>query len=201
MLELRKIAVTGGLSAGKTSVCQILHSLGAHVISADAIVHRLLSPSSEIHDNVVTLLGRDILDEQCINRTKVAKKVFHDPHLLHQLEELLHPAVQQEIEKEYQRIQQNNPPLLFVAEIPLLFESSSEDYFDDIVAVIASEEISRVRFAMSTSHGNEEFSARASRQLPAEVKAQRADFVIVNDGTFAALEEKVKALYETLVTM
>jgi dephospho-CoA kinase len=194
MLKLRKIAITGGLAAGKTSVCQILRSLGAHVISADAIVHRLLSPTSELHDKIVALLGPDILDEQRIDRAKVAKKVFRDPEKLKQLEELLHPAVRKEIELDYRQAQQNNPRSLFVAEIPLLFESSSEDFFDDVVAVIAPESICRSRFAAATGYGDDEFFARASRQLPAADKAHKADFTIVNDSTPAALEQKVKDL-------
>lgn len=201
MLKLRKIAITGGLAAGKTSVCEIFRSLGAHVISADAIVHRLLSPTSEFHDKVVGLLGPDILDEQRIDRVKVAKKVFRDPVLLRQLEALLHPAVRKEIELEYRHTQQNNPPSLFVVEIPLLFESSSEGLFDEVIAVVAPEEICRARFAEATGYGDEEFLARSGRQLPASVKAERADFVIVNDDTFAVLKERTKNLYQTLVTI
>ncbi len=201
MLELRKIAVTGGLAAGKTYVCQILRSLGAHIISADAIVHRLLSPSSELHDKVIDLLGHDILDEQRIDRVKVAKKVFRDPTKLQQLEELLHPAVRKEIELDYRQAEQNNPQSLFVAEIPLLFESSSEDFFDAVVAVIASDDICRTRFAATTGYGDEEYFARRSRQLPDAVKMRKADFTIVNDSTLVALEAQVKDLYKTLVNM
>jgi dephospho-CoA kinase len=201
MLTLRKIAITGGLAAGKTSVCLILRSLGAHVISADGIVHRLLSPSSELYDRVVGLLGSNIVNEQRIDRAKVARIVFRDPVKLQQLEELLHPAVRKEIELDYRQIQKNNPPLLFVAEIPLLFESSSEDFFDAVVAVMAPEKLCRARFASASGHGDEEFFVRTNRQLPADIKAHKADFIIVNDGTLAALEQKVKVLYETLVNM
>lgn len=196
---MKKIAITGGLASGKTSVCQILQSLGAYVISADAIVHRLFSPSSELYNKVVELLGSGILDEHRINRAKVAKIVFCDPVKLQQLEALLHPAVRKEIELEYRQIQQNNPPLLFVAEIPLLFESASENFFDDVVAVIAPDAICRARFFSTTGYSDEEFIARTSRQLPMAIKASKANYVIVNDSTPMALEQKVKALYETLV--
>lgn len=198
MLNLRKIAITGGLAAGKTSVCQILRSLGAHVISADAIVHRLLSPSSELHDKVVELLGSDILDGQRIDRAKVAKKVFGDPAKLQQLEKLLFPAVRKEIELDYRQAQRNNPDSLFVAEIPLLFESSNEDFFDAVVAVIAPENLCRARFSATSGYGSDEFLLRSSRQLPAEVKAQKAHYTIINDSTLVELEKKVKDLYPTL---
>ena len=198
MLNLRKIAITGGLAAGKTSVCQILRNLGAHVISADAIVHRLLSPTSELHDKVVELLGSDILDGQRIDRAKVAKKVFRDPAKLVQLEKLLHPAVRKEIELDYQQAQKTNPNSLFVAEIPLLFESANEDFFDAVVAVIAPENLARARFSALSGKGDDEFNLRSERQLPAELKAKRAHYTIVNDSTLAELEKKVKDLYPTL---
>lgn len=201
MLKLRKIAITGGLAAGKTSVCQVLQSLGAHVISADAIVHRLFSHNSELYHKVIDLLGSDIVNKQRIDRAKVARIVFRDPVKLQQLEKLLHPAVRKEIELDYQKIEQNNPPSLFVAEIPLLFESSNEDFFDVIVAVVAPQELCRARFTSSGENTDEEFFARANRQLPAELKAQMADVIIVNDSTPAVLEQKVKNLYQTLVNM
>lgn len=197
---MKKIAVTGGLAAGKTSVCRILQNLGAYVISADTIVHRLLSPSSEIYSKVINLLGSDILDGQRIDRDKVAQKVFRDAHKLQQLEALLHPAVRKEIEINYQQVQQNNPPFLFVAEIPLLFESANEDFFDAVVAVVAPEPICRARFFASTGYGEDEFTVRSKRQMSAEEKAAKADYVIINDDSSIVLEQKVKALYETLVT-
>ncbi len=198
---MRKVAITGGLAAGKSSVCQVLHSLGAHVISADAIVHRLLSPDSELHNKVIDLLGSDVVNEQRIDRAKVARIVFCDQVKLRQLEELLHPAVRKEIELDYQKLQKTNPPPLFVAEIPLLFETSNEDYFDDVVAVVAPENLCRARFTSTSGHTDEEFFARSKAQLPDTFKAEKANFIIINDGTLDVLEKKVTILYETLVNM
>ena len=61
MLKLKKIAVTGGLAAGKTTVCQLFKELGAYVVSADEIVHQLLSPDTAVGQQVVSLLGSDIV--------------------------------------------------------------------------------------------------------------------------------------------
>jgi len=59
MLTLRKVAITGGLSSGKSSVCQIFQELGAYIVSADEIVHRLLAPQSPVSEKIIELLGQE----------------------------------------------------------------------------------------------------------------------------------------------
>ena len=97
MLKLKKIAITGGLSAGKTTVCQLFKECGAYVMSADEIVHRLLSPHTRIGQQVIALLGSDILSGAEIDRKKVSEKVFPYPDKLRALERIIHPAVFDEI--------------------------------------------------------------------------------------------------------
>src|SRR5690348_8893921 len=129
MLDLKKVAVTGGLSSGKSTVCQIFRGLGSHVISADAIVHQLLSPNTSLGQEVIKLLGVEIVINKTIDRKSIANKVFNNPQLLHQLEKLLHPAVFNEMKKEYEKAKNFSAPL-FVAEVPLLFEAGQENWFD-----------------------------------------------------------------------
>ncbi|HSX12427.1 MAG TPA: dephospho-CoA kinase, partial [Rhabdochlamydiaceae bacterium] len=90
MLGLRKLAVTGGLSSGKTTVCKILESLGAYYISADQIVHRLLSPDTKIGKKIIDLLGPKILNGDQFDRAKIAKIVFSQKDTLNALEKILH---------------------------------------------------------------------------------------------------------------
>src|SRR5271157_2236178 len=104
MLKVRKIAVTGGLSAGKTTVCQLFKELGAYVISADEIVHQLLSPGTPTAQQVVNLLGSDVLQSKQLDRSKIAAIVFSQKDHLNALEAILHPAVFNEIEQRYQHV-------------------------------------------------------------------------------------------------
>src|ERR1700733_7337913 len=123
MLKLRKIAVTGGLSCGKSSVCRIFKELGATVVSADEIVHQLLSPQVSFGQQVIMLMGPDIVVKGQIDRSRIAKKVFNNRTLLNSLEKILHPAVNNEIENLYQTALAKHKDKIFVAEIPLLYES------------------------------------------------------------------------------
>lgn len=197
MLNLKKVAVTGGLSSGKSTVCQIFRGLGSHVISADAIVHQLLSPNTSLGQEVIKLLGVEIVINQTIDRKSIANKVFSNPQLLNQLEKILHPAVLNEMKKEYQIANDLGSPL-FVAEVPLLFEAGQESWFDVIIAVHANKENQRRRFLASTGHSEEEYDLRMSRQIDPAQKAEKANYVLFNDGDLASLEKQVIHLYQNL---
>lgn len=199
MLRLNKVAVTGGLSCGKSSVCRFLKELGAYVVNSDDIVHHLLSSDTNLIHEVVKLLGTDILVNQKIDRSLVAKKVFHDNRLLHSLEQILHPAVYDEINNEYEKQKVNNPqPSLFVAEVPLLFESKGEANFNYTVAVLADPELCRNRFVQAKQYGLKDYDKRTDRQISLSDKAKLADYVIVNNGTLNDLKQKTLELYLTL---
>lgn len=203
MLKLKKVAVTGGLSCGKSSVCRLFKELGAYVVNADEIVHQLLSPEAPIGQQVIKLIGPDIVVNRQIDRSKIAKKVFNDPKLLRSLEEILHPAVTDEIKKQYQQAQTQGSASLFVVEIPLLFETDLGQFngqYDATIAVIADPAVCRRRFQESTRYDKDEFNKRMARQLSPEEKARRADFVIRNDGSFEDLRQAVIATYNILVS-
>lgn len=200
MLKLRKGAVTGGLSSGKSSVCRILKELGAYVVSADKIVHQLLSADTNLGREVINLLGARILSDKQIDRSRIAEIVFQEPQLLLELEKILHPAVYKEIDNDYRRQQtKENAPSLFVAEVPLLFESGAEKDYDFTVAIVANPELCYHRFEKKTGFGKSEFDKRAARQLPQLEKAIRADYVIMNGGSLSNLQENVKELYQELI--
>jgi dephospho-CoA kinase len=199
MLKLKKIAITGGLAAGKSLVCRYLQELGAYTVSADDIVHQLLSPTSEIGKKVVEIFGKDVVKDASFDRKKIATIAFNDRAKLQRLEEILHPAVLQEIQKQYYKLLTHNPPPLFVAEIPLLYETSSESYFDDVVVVLAKEPITRERFSNLPGQNEEQYLLRTARLLPIEEKIEKANFVIYNDGSQEQLKKQVRTLFELLV--
>lgn len=198
MLTCCKVAVTGTVASGKSSVCRFLQELGAHVVDADAIVHRLLSPGTEISRQVIDLLGQDVQANGTLDRAKIADKVFKNSALLGALEAILHPAVQQEIAAEYQQINATHNVPLFVAEIPLLFETGMEDFFDWVVVVSAEESTCVQRFVNKTQYGAENYKQRAARLMPLKQKERQADFVIINNSSLAELKQTIHALFPEL---
>lgn len=199
MLKLKKLAITGGISSGKSLVCKFFTELGGYVVVADEIVHQLLTPDTELGKKVIELLGTGIVANGKIDRTRVAKKVFLNPKLLRSLEQILHPRVYEEIESQYREIsQQDNLPPLFIAEIPLLFETEGEKYFDQTITIISDTEKCWERYRRSTGHEREDFSRRRARMLKQNEKAKRADYVIQNNGTNEDLRLEVNKLFDIL---
>lgn len=191
---MRKIAITGGLSSGKTSVCRILESCGAYVVSADEIVHQLLSSDTPLGQRIIKEFGSYIISNNQLDREKIAQLVFSNPAKLQLLETLIHPAVFNEIEKRYRRVAKEQKYTLFVAEIPLLYESKNEKFYDAVIAVVADPDLCIQRFNEKTGYSPEEYEKRMKRQIPPEQKATHADYVVVNNGNLQELKEKVLQL-------
>ena len=76
MLKLGKIAIVGGILAGKSSACKIMHSQGSYVISADDIVHKIYLEDITLKEQIVNLLGNGVLTNNQLDRKKIAKIVF-----------------------------------------------------------------------------------------------------------------------------
>lgn len=89
----------------------------------------------------------------------------------------------------------DDPPRAAVVEVPLLFESGMDGGFDATIAVVAAEEL---RAERAGARGHEALAERSARQLTQKEKAQRATYVVVNDGTVEELESKLSALLEKL---
>jgi len=193
MLELKKIAITGGISSGKSTVCRILTEHGAYQVNSDDIVHRLISQDSTCIQKIVNLLGSDVFVDGKIDRKKVAKQVFRDREKLKALEAILHPRLFEEIEKEYNQAQKQNSYTAFVAEIPLIQEIGRSSEFDVIVAVVCDEALARKRFA-EEGFTREDYDRRMKRQWNPKEKAEKADFTLTNNGTREEFEQEIKKL-------
>lgn len=193
---MKKIAVTGNISCGKSAVCRLLATLGAFVVSADEIVHYLLSQDSDVIQQVVTLLGSDVYVDGSLSRKKIAEKVFSCKENLLSLENILHPKVFHEIDQLYITAQTNSDYDLFVAEVPLLYETKSENKFDAVVVVAAP-----FPKCLERSSHIEYFREKLRRQMSLSKKIRKTPFVVYNNGSIEELETQVKKLKGDLLSM
>jgi len=188
---LRKIAVTGGISSGKSTVCRLLADKGAYIVDTDSIVHSLLLSDQVIREKVISLLGPNIVVDDQLNRKAIAEKVFSHPETLKSLELLLHPAVFHEIELQYQNEKNNPKYTLFVAEVPLLYETASSKLFDFIIVVLSEKELCIDRFIEDHKGSRQSFEQRMQRQIQPAQKAAKAHFILINNDSIEKLEKQV----------
>jgi dephospho-CoA kinase len=187
------VAITGGIGAGKSTALRAFARHGAAVISSDEIVHELLRENADVKAAVVERFGPGVLDGKGeIDRERVGRIVFSDRPALHWLEQLLHPRVVARYLGWREGLGElPDPPAVCVTEVPLLYEVGGEVRFDKVVVVTASPEV-RVARRIGPLREREE------RLVSDEEKARRADFVYVNDGTPAELDEFVSGVMATL---
>jgi dephospho-CoA kinase len=164
-----RVAVTGGIGAGKSEVLRAFARRGVPTLSADQVVHDLIAGDPDVRTALEKRFGTT-------DRRRIGEIVFGDRGELEWLERLLHPRVRA-VRDEW--LAGLDAPVA-VAEIPLLYETGGDREVDAVVVVTAPPEVRRGR--------NAAVDERSSRLLPDEEKAGRADFVYVNDGTLEQLD-------------
>ncbi|HEY2478795.1 MAG TPA: dephospho-CoA kinase [Solirubrobacterales bacterium] len=187
------IGLTGGIAAGKSEALAAFKRLGAATLSSDAVVHDLLE-SDQLRRRLVERWGPEVAPEGApTDRGKIGEVVFAHPDELAWLESMIHPAVGAETAAWIAALPADTE--VAVVEVPLLFEGGRAQVFDTTVSIVAAEDVRRERAA---ARGHALVDAREARQLTQEEKAERADHVIVNDGSVADLEEALSALLAKL---
>ncbi len=187
------IGLTGAIAAGKSEALATLESLGAATLSSDAVVHDLLG-SEEVRGRLVERWGAEVAPAGLLDRGRVGALVFEKPEELAWLESVLHPLVGQRIADWVVGL----PPhtSIAVVEVPLLFETGMESFFDATIAVAASDE---TRARRAADRGTDLVEGRAGRQLSAAEKERRATFRVSNDGDREALRTRLEELLPRLV--
>lgn len=199
MLKLPKISVTGDLASGKSQACQFFSDLGAYTINADHIAQKLLVPDTVLGKRVVALLGEDVVVDGLFDRRKISDRVFGvqgEFRLLKCLEAILHPEIQRNIEDYYSEAVVMGKFPLFVAEVPLLYESGMESWYDVVIFVCADSEIRQERYIKKTKRSD--FVKRCERFLPMEERAARSDVIIENNGSLEHLKDQVSKYFYSL---
>jgi dephospho-CoA kinase len=187
------IGLTGGIAAGKSEALAAFGRLGAATLSSDAVVHDLLE-GEPLRATLAERWGPEVAPEGApTDRGRIGGIVFADPEQLKWLESTIHPLVGAETAAWIAGLPDDT--MVAVIEVPLLFEGGREKIFDTTVSIVAAEGVRRERAA---SRGHALVDAREARQLTQEEKAERADHVVVNDGSVEDLEASLSALLAKL---
>jgi dephospho-CoA kinase len=189
------IGLTGGMGAGKSTALKALERLGSAVQSSDAVVHELYEGTT-LREAVIARWGEEVAPGRVIDRAEVARRAFADEEGRAWLEATVWPLVGKRMESWLAQARALEPaPRAIVIEVPLLFEAGIEGAYDVTIAVVASESLREQRAA---ARGHALTAERAARQLTQEEKAQRATYVVENDGSVEELERKLSGVLDKL---
>lgn len=189
---MQKIAITGNIAAGKSTVCKIIASMGYPLISCDDIAHDVL----ELPVLIQAFRRYGVVENDRINRSKLGKLVFADPAIKADLEDSTHPLIFEELSKFFECCKDKD--MAFV-EIPLLFETATQDQFDVIILVYTNDDIRTKRLMQRNGCTKDEANARINSQLSQDSKVPKSTFVIYNnDDNPAGIKSQIQNILKTI---
>lgn len=189
---MKWIGLTGGIGTGKTTVSNMIQSLGYKVVNADLVAHEALKKESGVFDKIIKTFGEGILNSQGeIDRKKLGDIVFKDKFMLGKLESIVHPYIQTEVLKQKTSLEKAGIEMAFY-DVPLLYEKKMEKKFDKIVLVTCKKDLQIRRTIQRSGMTEDEVKRRITLQIPLENKARVAHYVIRNDGALEELQMKVQ---------
>ena len=191
-----KVGLTGSIGTGKTTVLDLFKDLGAYVISADQIVHKLLK-RKDIKEKIRKEFGDVFTQESEIDRKKLADIIFRNKEKRKKLESIIHPEVFKELDKFFKHVSEKNPDAVAIAEIPLMIETGSYKNYDVVIVVYAPEDL-QIKRLKEKGMEDEEILMRIRSQMPIDEKVKYADIVIKNTGSLEQLKKEVENVYKKL---
>jgi len=183
-----KIGITGGIGAGKTTVCRLFELLNVPVYYADDRAKALMTDNQELVSQIKALLGdQAYFDNGSLNRKHIASIVFQDKGKLALLNALVHPAVAKDSQTWFKNLKNTTFAL---KEAALLFEAGSYKDLDQIITVAAPLELRIERVMKRDNITRDAVLARLDKQMPQEEKIKRSD-IIINNGLQDSLIQQV----------
>ena len=192
------IGLTGGIAAGKSTVRQLLAPRGSmRAFDADAAVRRMLDSDPQIISAIGNAFGQEFIGmDGKPDRARLREAIYADPQARHRLEGILHPLVRAEWLALRDECLATGVDML--ADIPLLYETGAEGFFD-VALVVGCSRDTQVDRLHARGIGPKMAEAMLASQWPIGQKVQRADFVIWNDGSLAALGRQSELLLNQLI--
>ena len=173
---MKKVAVTGGIGTGKTTVSNLFEKIGIPVFNSDKIAKELMHNDKQLKSDIIKAFGDESYINNKLNRSYLSDIVFNDETLLDKINSIVHPQVT----KEFNQWLLNQKSKYIIYESAIIFENNSEDIFDKIICVIAPEEEVISRVMKRNTFSRDKVISIISNQLPDQIKINKADYIIEN---------------------
>ncbi len=180
------IVLTGGIATGKSSVCNFLRLFGFEIIDADKIAHESLDENIQA---IGELFGFEYIKNSKVNRKKLGQLIFSDNAKREELENFIHPIIQEKIKKASEVFETKNIP--YIIDIPLFFEKKNYN-IKEVIVIYAPKEQQIIRLMDREGYSKEEANSRIKAQMPIEKKKELASFVIDNSKDLKNMQKEVE---------
>ena len=194
---MKVIGITGGVGAGKSEILAYLREhVNCRIIIADRVAHELERQGEVCYEQIVALLGREIVAEDGeIDKSKMAARIFADRELLAQINEIVHPAVKKHIVGEIEKERKAGRLEYLFIEAALLIEDGYNEIVDEMWYIRTDEKIRRDRLKASRGYSDEKIDSIMREQLSEEEFYRHCSTVIDNsktlEGAYGQIEKKL----------
>ena len=196
---MRTIGITGGIGSGKSTASQFLGELGAEVIDADIVTHKIYLPDTPAWREIVATFGAGVLaPDRTIDRTRLGPIVFSDPEALCKLNAITHGKMFSYIQGQIDYMRQKQATHVVVVEAAILLEAGWRALVDQLWVVVAEVDVVIARLKTYKHFTEEQARAHITAQLSNEAHMAQADQVIWNNTDLAALRQAVEATWRSL---
>jgi dephospho-CoA kinase len=196
-----RVGLTGGIGCGKSTVAEIMRELDCRVLDADAVARDLAEPGRPAYKEILATFGPEILSpDGQMDRAKMAHLVFQDASKLAKLNQILHPRVIAEQNRQLEEIAWMDPHAIAVIEAALLIEAGYHLGMDRLIVVWCrpDQQIDRVTNPRGRNMSRQDAEARMAAQMPLDEKRRLATDEIDNSGSLAATRQQVEQLVAQL---
>jgi len=187
-----RIALTGGIASGKSTVAQLFTTLGAKLIDTDLVAREVVAPGSPALAQIVARFGQKILmTDGSLDRVRLRELVFADAAARADLEAITHPLIRARVAELGAALR---GPYQLIA-IPLLAETGTAGDYDRVLLVDCDPQLQLQRLMARDQVGQADAQRMIHAQASREARLAIADDVIRNDGDINALATQVQALH------
>ena len=192
---MRIIGITGGIGCGKSEVLRYLESLGAYVVEADKLAHRLMKKGSKTYNEIIECFGTDILgSEGEIDRPLFGKIVFGDEKALKKLDLIVHPAVKEYILEDIRLKKNDGKCGYYVIEAALLIEDGYKEICDEIWYIYADVNTRLNRLVNGRGGNISAYKKVMEKQADEAYYRTNSDVIIDNSGDFENTRNELKVM-------
>jgi|TARA_A100001011_G_scaffold395884_1_gene492159 dephospho-CoA kinase len=190
------VGLTGGIGSGKSTAVKIFKELGIDSIDADDVAKNIIDSNKNARKLFIEEFGdKYILKNHKINRDLLREDIFNDKSKIKKLESIIHPIVREEI---FEFIQKSES-IYTIIDVPLIFETKSEDFYNKIVVVDCDTNTQILRASQRDNKTEESILKIIGNQATREERFSIADYVINNDSSYGNLKKEVIKTHQLLL--